>query len=217
MRIDLSDISFEQARSDEKIALNRVIELSCRIDIASQELLKLREQMSLHEKRSYDAELSQAQGVGHRTLASRFSVKNLPVHLREFAPWLQKLYPRKLSFHIDSVGGSAYGGARVIQVSRSENEFIAISGWVVPKRSGEGVSKVELSLINGSKVYSSSGFTSFREDVAKHFSNPKFIRSGFQVTFATKDVPAGRYSLHMSATVSKNVFKQRLLSVIIKP
>lgn len=47
MKIDLTEISIEQAIIDRNIARARIVELSCRIDVASCELLKLREELDL--------------------------------------------------------------------------------------------------------------------------------------------------------------------------
>ncbi len=217
MKLDLTEISLEQAIVDRNIARARIVELSCRIDTASRELLRLREELDLlkgHDAKTSLSFNSSDEMIRLKTTSQLLSkVSALPTGI---LGRLSDVRRPTLIAHVDNICGQSHNGRRQMPVVRADHRFLTISGWVVPRNDRQGISEVVVSLINSNETRRAHERTTSREDVAKHFSNQAFVKSGFQLAFPMKEITAGTYIVELSAQIANKVARRRLLSVVVK-
>lgn len=217
MKIDLTEISIEQAIIDRNIARARIVELSCRIDVASCELLKLREELDL--LRGHDAQTSLTFNSSEEMVRLERSsqllskVSALPTGV---IGRLSDLRRPTVIAHTDTICGKPVDGRRQVPIVRADHRYLTISGWVVPRNHRQAISEVVVSLVTSDEARRVHERTTSREDVAKHFSNQAFVKSGFQCAFPMKEITAGTYTVELSAQIASKIARRRLFSVVLK-
>ena len=123
--------------------------------------------------------------------------KGRPSLLRRVSALFRK--KKVLMVHVDMLDNQGFKiGGQVVR-SRSGDNFVILEGWIVPtgKKVPLEVVFAELSSNVNKLVFPVT--MSERPDVADHFDEPAFIRSGFKVSLPLRDMPEGKYNFKMAA------------------
>lgn len=193
--MDLTDISYEQAIVDLTMANNRVLVLSQRISEVSAELLKLQAQLGnsipsepLPSAKSHPNESS---------LVATIERKTFTAHSPFLRLFRSKKSKPKILTHIDEIGGTTPNSSGRHVVSLGQHRSLSISGWAIPTGNRAPFEFVEVKI--SGKTLSTKKQVELRDrpDVAEHFKNTSFTKSGFYAAFAMSELQTGVYSVEI--------------------
>jgi glycosyltransferase involved in cell wall biosynthesis/spore maturation protein CgeB len=98
--------------------------------------------------------------------------------------------------HIDTVNGRPLVDGQPQQLFFSRENIIRIEGWIVPRNTRDLPFEMAIvRLVGARSTHTSYAEMKLREDVAKHFRNPKLVRSGLSWETGIAGLKPGNYRL----------------------
>lgn len=200
--MDLNEISTEQALVDLGIANARIVDLSCQIELASSNLLHLRQELA-----RLQAGYKQTSVITEKATHTGPATTRRSVVKRASLPKLLRWRTKALMLtHIDEVCGrplAIQGGSGTHVVSSREFRSLTVSGWAIPRNFSGFFSSVEVIFRSEAVELKSRAETFPRDDVAKHFSNPTVRLCGFKIDIAMASIKPGNYVVELHGETSQ--------------
>jgi hypothetical protein len=192
--MDLTDISYEQAIVDLTIANNRVLELSRKINEASTKLGALHAELAKSSDKASTSDKIQ-NGTSQTGPRTDKQVAKAPLAFPKL--FKSKGSKPKILTHIDEIAGAPPSSTGRNTITMGQYRNLTISGWVIPTGKTTSFEFVEVKLSGKNLSTKKKVELLDRPDVAMHFNDPSFAKSGFRAAFSMSELQTGIYALEI--------------------
>lgn len=100
--------------------------------------------------------------------------------------------------HLDDFNGVPTEQPNPTRVPRNDHPVMRIVGWAVPRRLDTAFEAIIVRLIGKDNSVAALATLGHRPDIAKHFGNQKFLRSGIEWSYPMETLAAGLYSVEIT-------------------
>lgn len=127
------------------------------------------------------------------------AVRDKPPKALSVGHRLKRMWPRRaIVVHIDSFNRLQREHQYQFRIGRKGYRYLNIVGWAIPLKSDKPFAEVAIRLCGKNGDISVPATLISRPDVAKHFGNPNFLRSGFRWTWPMEVFYPGTYTIEIS-------------------